>query len=183
MESTTAHKVNALLQPLLAREGFDLILVEFVPKARTLRLFIDRLEPVSTLGSESERQLDGEANRESASERFDDRCEVSIDDCSDVSRLVSDILDGEGVSDTIDGRYTLEVSSPGLDRPLTRRKDFRRFRGEEVKLVTREPLEGRRRFRGRLVRADDSSIGVAVDGKEFSIDYDMLERARLVPEF
>lgn len=158
MEHPTAVAVADVVRPLLAREGYDLILVEFVPRSRILRLFIDREDAGAEVG-------------------------VTIDDCSRMSRLVGDVLDGEGLSDSIGERYTLEVSSPGLDRPLTRPKDFRRFAGEEIKLTTTAALEGRRRFRGRLAAADENEVRLEVDGREYAIGYDIIERARLVPQF
>jgi len=72
---------------------------------------------------------------------------MSIDDCTAISRALSALLD---VEDPVAGAYTLEVSSPGLDRPLTRSKDFVRWAGSEVKLETVQPVDGRKRFRGRL---------------------------------
>ena len=82
---------------------------------------------------------------------FIDRPEgIGIDDCEVVSRQVSAILD---VEDPLPGNYTLEVSSPGLDRKLTKPEHFRRFMGEEVKVTLRFPLEGRRNFRGAEYRS------------------------------
>lgn len=79
-------------------------------------------------------------------ERQDDRA-MTVDDCADISRAVSALLD---VEDPLPGAYTLEVSSPGIDRPLTRLKDFERFKGLEVRVETAVPLDGRKRFRGIL---------------------------------
>lgn len=156
MGEFVAERVAREVGPVLTQEGFDLVLVEYIPRSRVLRLFIDR-----------------EGSEEG----------VTVDDCSNMSRLVSDVLDGSGVSESIDGRFTLEVSSPGLDRPLTRPKDFRRFVGQEVKLSTKEALDGRKRFRGKLVAADDEGIRLEVDGIEVSVGYGLVERARLVPDF
>ncbi|MEM6531003.1 MAG: ribosome maturation factor RimP [Myxococcota bacterium] len=163
MKDPVAEMVGDAVRSVLGREGFDLVLVEYIPRSRTLRLYIDR--------------------EAAAGQSEDDEAGVTIDDCSSVSRLVSDVLDGQGISDRIDGRYTLEVSSPGLDRPLTRPKDFRRFEGSEVKVSTVEPLEGRKRFRGTLLGADEDAFRVDVDGREWSIGYGLVDKARLVPEF
>lgn len=106
---------------------------------------------------------------------------VGLDDCAAVSRQLSAILD---VEDPIKGSYTLEVSSPGLDRPLVRPEDFRRFAGETVKLRTREPIEGgRRNFKGRLAEATDEGIVVEVEGQAYRLSYENIDRARLVPKF
>jgi len=103
---------------------------------------------------------------------------IEIDDCSSVSRQVSAIL---GVEDTLPGNYTLEVSSPGLDRTLTKPAHFQRFMGEDVKVKLRFPLEGRRNFRGALKAADEENIEVEVDGESHSLPIATIESARLVP--
>ena len=103
---------------------------------------------------------------------------VDIDDCEVVSHQVSAILD---VEDPIPGNYTLEVSSPGLDRTLTKPAHFRRFMGEDIKVKLRFPLDGRRNFRGALKSADDEVIEVEVDGESFRLPLSTIESARLVP--
>ena len=103
---------------------------------------------------------------------------VDIDDCEVVSHQVSAILD---VEDPIPGNYTLEVSSPGLDRTLTKPAHFRRFMGEDIKVKLRFPLDGRRNFRGSLKSADDEVIEVEVDGESFRLPLSTIESARLVP--
>jgi ribosome maturation factor RimP len=81
----------------------------------------------------------------------------------------------------VPGNYNLEVSSPGLDRKLTKPKHFQRFAGETVKVQTRFPIEGRRRFRGTLVSSDDENIVVEVDGESHSLPLKTIDTARLVP--
>lgn len=103
---------------------------------------------------------------------------VGLEDCEKVSRAVSVLLD---VEDPIPGRYDLEVSSPGLDRKLTKIEHFQRFTGETVKVQTRFPIEGRRRFRGRLVATDDTNIVLEVDGAEHRLPLATIDSARLVP--
>ncbi len=104
---------------------------------------------------------------------------VSVEDCQRVSRQVSGLLD---VEDPIPGPYTLEVSSPGLDRPLFRAEDFQRFAGREVRIRTDVPLEGRRNFRGVLRGLRGGEVLVEVDGAEFALPVERIEQARLVPE-
>jgi len=104
---------------------------------------------------------------------------IGLDDCEKVSRAVSAILD---VEDPVPGNYDLEVSSPGLDRKLTKVEHFQRFMGETVKVSLRFPKEGRRRFRGTLVSADDENIVVEVDGESHSLALSMIDTARLVPD-
>ena len=104
---------------------------------------------------------------------------IGLDDCEKVSQAVSAILD---VEDPVPGNYDLEVSSPGLDRKLTKVDHFQRFMGETVKVSLRFPKEGRRRFRGTLVSADDENIVVEVDGESHSLALSMIDTARLVPD-
>ena len=103
---------------------------------------------------------------------------IGVEDCETVSRQVSAILD---VEDPIPGNYTLEVSSPGLDRTLTKPAHFQRFMGEDVRVKLRFPLDGRRNFRGALASADNENIEVVVDGESHRLPLSTIESARLVP--
>ena len=103
---------------------------------------------------------------------------IDLDDCETVSRAVSALLD---VEDPVPGNYNLEVSSPGLDRKLTKVEHFQRFEGETVKVQMRIPIAGRRRFRGTLVSSDDENIVVDVDGESHSLPLKTIDTARLVP--
>ena len=103
---------------------------------------------------------------------------VTLDDCEQVSLAVSALLD---VEDPVPGHYHLEVSSPGLNRKLTKPKHFTRFVGELVKVEMRFPIEGRKRFRGRLRAADRGNIEVDVDGVSYSLPLATIDTARLVP--
>jgi ribosome maturation factor RimP len=104
---------------------------------------------------------------------------IDLDDCEKVSHAVSALLD---VEDPVPGNYNLEVSSPGLDRKLTKVEHFQRFEGETLKVTMRFPIEGRRRFRGKLVSSNEENIVVEVDGESHSLPLTMLDTARLVPE-
>jgi ribosome maturation factor RimP len=105
---------------------------------------------------------------------------VSIERCADVSREIGTSLDA---ANAIPVRYRLEVSSPGLDRRLAREKDFAAAQGLEVKIETRRPLDGRRRFRGRLVGFVDETARLVVDGKEIAIPFAEIGKANTVYEF
>lgn len=106
---------------------------------------------------------------------------IQLEDCEAVSRQLSAMLD---VEDPISGHYTLEVSSPGLDRPLRRLEDFQRFVGETVKVKMGMPnLEGQRNFTGKLVAVEGDDIIVEVDGTTHSLPVGGIDRARLVPQF
>jgi ribosome maturation factor RimP len=104
---------------------------------------------------------------------------IDIDDCEKVSNAVSALLD---VEDPVPGEYNLEVSSPGLDRKLTKVEHFQRFEGETLKVTMRFPMDGRRRFRGTLVSSDDENIVVEVDGEPYSLPLATIDTARLVPD-
>ncbi len=105
---------------------------------------------------------------------------VSIDDCAKASRQFSAILD---VDDPIANRYTLEVSSPGLDRPLARPEHFKLVLGQEVKIRMGTLVNGRKRFKGVLKSADDENITVEVDGVDHELALADMDKARLVPTY
>jgi ribosome maturation factor RimP len=105
---------------------------------------------------------------------------ISADDCQKVSYQVSGVLD---VEDPIPGHYTLEVSSPGLDRLLFRPQDFERFAGQLVKVRLAYPIEGQRRFKGRLAGIRGENVVIEEDDMEISLPFDQIEQARLVPEY
>jgi ribosome maturation factor RimP len=106
---------------------------------------------------------------------------VSVADCANVSRDLSAILD---VDDVVAAAYTLEVSSPGLDRPLTRPDDYERFAGRYAKLVLREPVDGQKYFKGRLGGVDGGHV--LIDGEDrrtHRVPLDIITRANLEVEF
>ena len=105
---------------------------------------------------------------------------VSIEDCSEISHQISGVLD---VEDPIFGKYTLEVSSPGLDRPLFKPEDFDRFCGKKVRIVMQTGVDGRRKFAGELVCRDDNDIVILMDGTDYRLSLFDIDSARLVPEF
>ena len=102
---------------------------------------------------------------------------VSIDHCTQVSRQVGAALD---VDDLIPVAYILEVSSPGIDRVLFSKDQYEAYIGEDLKVRTRAPIDGRRNFRGSLVSVNDTHITVDVDNESFEIPFDIIDRARLV---
>jgi len=102
---------------------------------------------------------------------------ITIDDCERVSRQVSGILD---VEDPLSGEYTLEVSSPGLDRPLFNFEHYGRFIGEIVNLRLRAPIDGRRKFKGVLEKAETDQITLTVDGELVHIPFLQIEKANIV---
>ncbi len=103
---------------------------------------------------------------------------VGLEDCESVSRQVSALLD---VEDPLPGHYVLEVSSPGLDRRLTKLEHFQRFMGKEVQVILRFPIAGRKNFRGALRAADKENIDVEVDGESHRLPIATIQSARLIP--
>ncbi len=107
-----------------------------------------------------------------------DGTELNVDDCAFVSRKISEVLDEE---DPIKDQYSLEVSSPGLDRPLTKPEHFKRFLGYETKIETSEAVEGRKRFKGVTQKIDDeNNITITMDGVDFVIPFDAVSKAKIV---
>jgi ribosome maturation factor RimP len=102
---------------------------------------------------------------------------MSLEDCTKISRAISAVLD---VEDPIEGAYSLEVSSPGIDRPLTRPKDYERFAGFEAKLETRAPIDGRKRFKGRLRGLEAGQVKIEVDGATLALPLEEIDKAKLV---
>lgn len=145
-----ASEVERLIAPSIAAMGFDIVRVQLSGKQR-VRLQI----MVERLGGG----------------------DIVLDECAGISRAVSAILD---VEDPILGPYALEVSSPGLDRPLTRAGDFERFAGLEAKVEMRGPIDGRKRFRGRLVGLQEGLVKIATDDGEFALPVAELVKAKLV---
>ena len=153
-----AGEIAALLAPTVESLGLELLGIEYLPApgGATVRLYID--VPAADAASRS----------------------VGIEDCETVSREVSAQLD---VADPISGNYTLEVSSPGLDRPLFGAAQFARFVGETAKVTLKLPQDGRRRLQGEVLRVDGSTIAFAVDNAEVEIDAANIDKAKLVPDW
>ena len=108
---------------------------------------------------------------------------ISIDDCADVSNEVSACLD---VEDPISGHYSLEVSSPGVERPLFEPAHYRQFLGERARVHLFAPMEGsygsRRKLVGRILEADDSQVVMEVDGDRVTVSFNDIRRANLKPD-
>jgi ribosome maturation factor RimP len=105
---------------------------------------------------------------------------VDIDDCSKVSHEVAALLD---VEDPISGQYNLEISSPGLDRPLFTREQYQRFAGEVAQVSLFAPEGGRRKFKGRILGVDDDRLMLEQDGAEVALNFNNIAKGRLVPDY
>jgi ribosome maturation factor RimP len=156
-----AHSLEHLIDPICRAHGVELVDVRYLrePKGAVIRVIIDREVPTVEVGSG-----------------------VSLEDCTGVSRDVSTALDVH--EDFLpSGGYRLEVSSPGLERPLVKLTDFERFSGREVKVRTRIPIQKQRRFRGRLLRVVNQSIELDQDGQVLLIPHAEIAKANLVYRF
>ncbi|SDZ97602.1 ribosome maturation factor RimP [Microbulbifer marinus] len=106
---------------------------------------------------------------------------ISVEDCEKVSRQASAVLD---VEDPISSRYTLEVSSPGLDRPLYKLDQYQRFVGAQIEVRLRMPLDGQRKWRGLLAGVEGDEVVLRVDSEnEYLLPIDSIEKANIVPQF
>jgi ribosome maturation factor RimP len=163
-EASVVEQVRAVASRVAAGYGLEIFDVQFRREApgMVLRVRLDRPGPAATA----------------------EEC-VSVDDCARVSRDLSAILD---VEDLVPIAYTLEVSSPGLDRPLRQEDDYRRFAGRLAKIVMRERVDGQGFFRGRLVGVEgtDDVVDVLIraeDGKTHRVPFAVITRANLEVEF
>ena len=148
---TTREALIGLLEPAVATVGYELVEIEFSPASRRALLRV------------YVDRTDGE--------------HVTLDDCARASRVISAVL---AAADPIERAYELEVSSPGFDRPLRTRAHFERFLGGEARVELVVPVDGRKRFRGRLVALDGEQLVMEVDGREWRLPLGSVHKARLV---
>ena len=152
MSADIEKSVLKIVEPVVVAEGLDLVDVEFRREKPgwILRLYIDR--------------EDG----------------VTIDDCSQISKQVSLLID---VNDLIVHPYTLEVSSPGLNRPLKKEEDFIKFKGKMVKVILSDSMDGQRNYRGKLLGLGEGVVRVDVGGKVVSLPFNKIAKANLEYQF
>ena len=161
-----SSEIASLLAPTVESLGLELLGAEYLPSpgGAVLRLYID--VPADGMPAEGGAAEDARV--------------VGIDDCEAVSREVSAQLD---VADPISGNYTLEVSSPGIDRPLFTPAQFQRFLGQTAKVGLKLPQDGRRRLQGRIARVEGDTVAFEVDGQPITVAFDNIDKARLVPDW
>lgn len=159
--SDKATEIANLLAPTVQALELELLGVEYLtaPGGATLRLYIDVPQAL-----------------------LEQRGEVDIDDCERVSREVSAQLD---VEDPISANYTLEVSSPGLDRPLFTLQHYLRHQGESAKVTLKLASNGRRRLQGEILSVDEqrNEVTFAVDNTPFVVSFDNIDKARIIPDW
>ena len=155
MRGKTAEDLNLLeiLDPVAEAAGYEIVRLRLMGGEHARRLQIM-----------AERPSDGDMN---------------VEDCARLSRAISEIMDA---ADPIAGEYTLEVSSPGVDRPLTRLKDFASFEGHEARLELDRMAEGRKRFKGVLAGVEDDAVAIDLEGEEETavIPFAWIVEAKLV---
>ncbi|WMC09453.1 ribosome maturation factor RimP [Oceanimonas pelagia] len=150
--ATLEQRLTEMLSEPVEALGFELLGLEFVRAGRhsTLRLYIDHENG------------------------------IDVNDCAEVSRQVSAVLD---VEDPISTEYDLEVSSPGLARPLFKPAHYQAIIGQEAELALRMAVNNRRKLKGIVVSADDTLVRLEVNGQEFPVAYANIQKANLVPNF
>ena len=144
---------------------------------------LEMIEPVITgLGYEFVgAEFTGQGKESVLSVYIDSENGILVGDCSKVSHQISGVMD---VEDPISGQYRLEVSSPGMERPLFKLEHFERFKGSVVKLELRQAtLEGQRRFTGDILSVADETVHIHVDEEEIEIPFSLIKKARLVAKF
>ena len=149
-------KLQGLLETTVEGLGYELVSVELSNRGRMLRIFIDK-----PAAGQQEARASG----------------ITVDDCARVSNQLARVLEVEEVE-----YDRLEVSSPGLDRPLKKVADFARFAGEQARLTLRVPVEGRRNFTGVMRAVADGKLQLDIEGGTVSVDLANIDKARLVPK-
>ena len=149
-----SERVQNLIEPSVEDLGFEIVRVQIMGRDQVVLQIM--VEP-----------KDGAGGNQG----------MTADNCATISRAVSALLE---VDDPISSAYTLEVSSPGLDRPLVRLKDFDRFQGLEAKIEVNRPRDGQRRFRGRLLGVDGDTVRILVDGVEVDLSHPDIYKAKLL---
>ncbi len=151
------RRLADIIRPVIHDLGFELVRVRLMGgKTKTVQIMADRSEDGPEGGIEGG---------------------IEVDDCARISTEVSAVLD---VEDPIDEAYALEVSSPGIDRPLTRLKDFDTWQGYEAKLETGALIDGQRRFRGVLAGVEGDEVLINIDAGTIGLKFDWLSDAKLV---
>lgn len=161
------------LRPFFVSEIYE---VAMKPQERLAGL----IEPVvSGLGYELI-DIEFDAHRRVLRVYIDSESGITLDDCTRVSYQLSGVLD---VEDPIPGRYQLEISSPGLDRPLSKLEHFVRFKGSLARLQLARPIDGRRKFKAYLAGVEGDYVLIQEGGETLRIPFESIEKARLAPEF
>jgi ribosome maturation factor RimP len=165
------ERLIGLIEPVVVSLGYELVDIEYIAAGgdATLRVYIDwpgGEPPVGWVapGDEENRSFEG----------------IGVEDCEKVSREVSTLLDAE---DPVPAAYSLEVSSPGMDRILRTPAHFQRFVGERVHVELKQAREGRKRYTGQMTLVDGEQIELSVDGEPVAMGLAEIGKARLAPDW
>lgn len=194
-------KLMRIVEPVCTGSGYELVDLSLMPSREgwVLRVFIDHVQAPPAQAPAARADAEGldagehdAGEHDAGDEPYDideERSEINFEDCERVSRELGAVLD---VEDPIGHAYRLEVSSPGLDRPLRTLEHFQRFVGHEVKIKLHDGIDGRHNYKGRLLAVAPvaeapagarATIAVEVDGKQHELPFDDIESARLVPDW
>lgn len=146
------NKIESLIAPSLTDMGFAIVRIQMQSGGKTLQIMAERL----------------------------DEKPITLDDCTNISRRVSAILD---VEDPISSAYNLEVSSPGMERPLVKKEDFKKFSGRKIKLATSIPVEGRKKFSGKLLGIEGDTVRLVTEDQPdevYKFEFNNISAANLV---
>lgn len=144
------HYLQDLIEPLVVKAGYELV----------------RVMSIGQVNQTLQVMIDNT-----------DGTDITVDDCAKVSRLLSAMLDEK---DPIADKYSLEVSSPGLDRPLTKLEHFKRYKGYEIKLETDEKMDNRKRFKGKIADVDNENVVLTDGDAQYTIPFVLINKAKLV---
>ncbi len=149
--SPIESRISSVVIPILNNMGYDLVLLRVSGGQRSSRLEI-------------------------MTERQDGRA-ITLDECAEISKRLSVILEVENL---IDSNYNLEVSSPGIERPLLNRRDFERSKGLDAKIECYEAVNGRKRFKGEIISTTDIQVTLRIEGADCEIPYESISSANLI---
>ncbi len=163
------RQIEELIEPTVVALGCRVWGINYLSQGKhsVLRVYI-------------EKDLEKESNACAVEAAPETQAGISIDDCERVSRQVSELLD---VEEAINGEYTLEVSSPGLDRQLFHPEQYTRMVGEMLDVRLSFPFDGRKKFVGQLVGVEDNEAVIQIDGEEFLLPIETIQKAQVVPTF
>jgi len=172
--SAKKRLLEEMIAPIVEGLGFECWGIDYSSQGKhtTLRVYIESLGQTKELDVED---VDADSVDETTKESG-----VALKDCEQVSRQLSGVLD---VEDPISGDYTLEVSSPGMDRPLYHLSHYERYKDYHVSLKLRMPYEGRRKYVGILKGVEGNDIVLQVDSEEFLFPIEGIDKANVVPQF
>jgi ribosome maturation factor RimP len=144
------HRIEKMITPTIEAMGFRVVQIHFV-------------------GGKSQRLQIMAEHTETG--------RMNVDDCAKLSRAISAVLD---VEDPVAGTYALEISSPGIDRPLVRFEDFEKFVGFDAKIETGRAIDGRKRFKGRLAKVSDGNVSIETKDQVFDLAFQDIDKAKLL---